>query len=396
MARHPHRARERLAADERGSLLYKRASSLVCYWRDGEFVVRDYLRNVEREASSGSVALLALLSDWASLSDLAKATTPSPVPLKELRLLVRSGFVETSNQPADPRHEGMADWAAWSPEAALLHFGTKDPRFSTLQSANERIDRLLELEDYPDTLKYIPGAARRTLPTFPRAGPWPELLLARRTWRRFGKRPLTIEQLATLLGLTWGVQNWMEISDRVRAPVKTSPSGGACHSIEVYIVASKVDGLRRGIYHYCPDTHELETVSSRLRKGAIAEYLARQPWFSDCGALFFMTSVFGRVKWKYRFPRAYRVLTLEAGHFCQTFCLTATWLGLAPFCTAAFADSVIERDLRVDGIHEGLLYTAGVGTRPLRPGKHTARSIRQVPPLSPPAYLEEGKRCRKK
>lgn len=74
-----------------------------------------------------------------------------------------------------------------------------------------------------------------------------------------------------------------------------------------------------------------------------------------------MTAVFPRVLWKYRFSHAYRVVLLDAGHLCQTFCLVATWLGLAPFCTAAFADSLIEKDLRLDGIMESPLYLAGVG-----------------------------------
>jgi hypothetical protein len=46
---------------------------------------------------------------------------------------------------------------------------------------------------------------------------------------------------------------------------------------------------------------------------------------------------------------------IEAGHFCQTFCLVGTALRLAPFCTAALADSIIERDLRIDGVTESVL-----------------------------------------
>jgi nitroreductase len=55
---------------------------------------------------------------------------------------------------------------------------------------------------------------------------------------------------------------------------------------------------------------------------------------------------------------------LDAGHVCQTFCLVATWLKLAPFCTQALADSAVERALGADGVDEVLIYAAGVGTRP--------------------------------
>jgi hypothetical protein len=49
---------------------------------------------------------------------------------------------------------------------------------------------------------------------------------------------------------------------------------------------------------------------------------------------------------------------------CQTFCLVATWLGLAPFCTMAMDDERVERDLGIDGTREILLYAAGVGSKP--------------------------------
>jgi nitroreductase len=55
---------------------------------------------------------------------------------------------------------------------------------------------------------------------------------------------------------------------------------------------------------------------------------------------------------------------LDAGHICQTFCLVATSLRLAPFCTMALADSRIERDLGIDGVSEVVVYAAGVGMRP--------------------------------
>jgi SagB-type dehydrogenase family enzyme len=74
--------------------------------------------------------------------------------------------------------------------------------------------------------------------------------------------------------------------------------------------------------------------------------------------------VFGRTRWKYDYARAYRAVLIEAGHLCQTFCLTATWLGVAPFCTMAFADSKIEKVLGLDGIQESMLYVAGAGLRP--------------------------------
>jgi SagB-type dehydrogenase family enzyme len=76
-----------------------------------------------------------------------------------------------------------------------------------------------------------------------------------------------------------------------------------------------------------------------------------------------VTSVLPRIRWRYRFARAYRTLLLETGHFGQTFCLVATWLGLAPFTTAALDDEAIEEHLGLDGGSESVLYAMGVGPR---------------------------------
>jgi len=126
-------------------------------------------------------------------------------------------------------------------------------------------------------------------------------------------------------------------------------------------MALRVKGLKAGLYHYQPATHQLETISTNTSPNKAWLYCARQHFVKNAAALFLMTAVFERTMWKYQHVRAYRVVLLDAGHLCQTFCLAATWLGLAPFCTAALKDTLIERELGIDGIRESVLYVAGVG-----------------------------------
>jgi len=156
----------------------------------------------------------------------------------------------------------------------------------------------------------------------------------------------------------------MDLRGLGRVALKTSPSGGARHPIEAYVLALRVGDLPRGLYHYNAGAHRLEL----LRRGAsgkqVVSYLNGQRWFGGAALIVLMTAVFARTQWKYPGPRAYRAILLDAGHLCQTFCLVATWLGLAPFCTTALTDSKIESDLGIDGVTESILYTAGVGTRP--------------------------------
>jgi SagB-type dehydrogenase family enzyme len=191
-------------------------------------------------------------------------------------------------------------------------------------------------------------------------GQLPEVLLTRRTHRSFGEGMVSLQQLSVLLRLTWGFTSQVPWPGLGNLPVKTSPSGGARHSLEVYCWSSRVQGLARGIYHYRADRHCLEL----LKTGKVAERMSQlcghQDWVRNCSALFVMTTVLSRVMWRYRYSRAYRVILLEAGHFCQTFCLVATWLGLAPFCTAALDDEKIERDLDLNA-GETVVYAAGIG-----------------------------------
>ena len=190
------------------------------------------------------------------------------------------------------------------------------------------------------------------------------MLLERRTWRSFGTAPVSLSDMSTLLNLTWGVQRTVDRGELGTVRLKTSPSSGARQPLEAYMLARTVEGLEPGLYHYCADNHSLEMIRQGATSRTIQRYIPGQWWYDSAAALFLMTAVFARTQWRYRFPRAYRSVLLEAGHVCQTFCLAATWLGLAPFCTGRFADSYVERQLRVDGVTESFVYGAGVGTRP--------------------------------
>jgi SagB-type dehydrogenase family enzyme len=93
-------------------------------------------------------------------------------------------------------------------------------------------------------------------------------------------------------------------------------------------------------------------------------YVPGSEYFANASVMLFFTAIFERILWRYPYARAYRAALIECGHVCQTFCLSATKLGLAPFSVMALADSAIERDLGIDGITEAVLYGAGVGRPP--------------------------------
>jgi SagB-type dehydrogenase family enzyme len=184
----------------------------------------------------------------------------------------------------------------------------------------------------------------------------------RRTHRQFGEGGITAGQLATLLGLTFGVQAWAHPAEGPLA-LKTSPSGGARHSLEAYVWVRNVDGIPAGLYHYRPGDHALAALDGATVPDVVTRWLPAQDGYQAASVLVVMASELARVAWRYRSARAYRVVLIEAGHLAQTFCLAATALGLAPFSTAALADTVVESDLGIDGRTQPVFYAVGAGPR---------------------------------
>jgi SagB-type dehydrogenase family enzyme len=278
-----------------------------------------------------------------------------------LSQLVEQGLLLMKNSPEAGQDSRIAkEWSDWLP-AGSFHFSTKDARYVRGNWSIDRLRSLLPRTPQPKIFKPVTGA-NKLLPssTFPDSE-FIRVLMARKTHREFSKKKVTLENVSDLLSLVWGVTGYLHSPMFGELLHKTSPSGGARHPGEVYLMALRVRGLSPGLFHYHPARHQLTTITTNVTRDTAWRYCAYQGYVRNAAALFLMTAVFPRAMWKYRHARAYRVVLLDAGHLCQTFCLVATWLGLAPFCTAALKDTLIEQDLGIDGIRESVLYVAGVG-----------------------------------
>src|SRR5882672_25724 len=347
---------------------YRRSPHLIFYWSGNRMVFENYYARSKVFAAPLLFELLSFFDTWRGAGAFARRFPQfdSAVLGSGLSVLVRHGLLQRSDRPHDseaPR--SMAAWANWNPAAGLLHFSTKDLQYSSdLEFLLQRQQARAKTQPMPAPVKHYPKAAKIALPAPRHSGEFPQVLLARRTWRKFSSRPVELSALSALLGLSFGVQWWVDTPGLGRLALKTSPSGGARHPIETYVLARRVANLPPGLYHYAADKHSLERLKQGASSSQLARYLAGQKWYGKAALLVLMTAVFGRPQWKYQSPRAYRAVLIDAGHLCQTFCLVATWLGLAPFCSMALADSRIEADIGIDGVSESVLYAAGVGTLP--------------------------------
>jgi SagB-type dehydrogenase family enzyme len=345
---------------------YRRAPFVVSYWQESEFVLENFLTQRRVSCDPLAASILHFFGHDRSLSELF-AALPEYTPTS-LRSAVRTMEAHSLLQRGGkkpPNEEQLAAWREWNPAAGYFHLSTKDMKFAADAAEEFRsVVRLAKSKPMPRPIKRYAKARQIALPAPDMQGEFPRVLASRRTWRRFSSAAVGQKTLGTLLGLTWGVQKWVKIPQLGEVAVKTSPSGGALHPIEAYVLARNVEELPPGLYHYNGVDHRLELLRRGTTSKQITRWLVNQYWYGGAAFVVFMTAVFGRTQWKYDYPRAYRATLLEAGHLCQTFCLTATWLDLAPFCTLAFADSAVEKAIGVDGVSESALYVAGAGMRP--------------------------------
>jgi SagB-type dehydrogenase family enzyme len=343
----------------------RRARCLFLYWRDGQLFFHNFARRLTVSGSPVTCEVLDFFDRWRTsqeaiihFADYSQRSVRSA-----LTQLVEHGLLLSKDSPEVTQDTRIAkEWSAWLPEGSF-HFSTKDAAY--VDRSNWSLDRLKSIMPkmpQPKFIKTVKEAKKMVLPARTLLdSEFIRVLIARKTHRRFSDQELKLETVSQLLSLVWGVTGYRYSPRFGKLFHKTSPSGGARHPGEVYLMALRVKGLRAGLYHYQPATHHLERISTNASGEKAWLYCARQHFVRNAAALFLMTAVFPRTMWKYHHARAYRVVLLDAGHLCQTFCLVATWLGLAPFCTAALKDTLIEKDIGIDGIRESVLYVAGVG-----------------------------------
>lgn len=341
----------------------RRAPFLMLHWESGGAVVENYATGTSARATPSAYAILDAAARWTSMQDLETrlGNLSSGILQETVSELVDGTLLEVARHPVRERERALDRWEGWNPAAGYFHMATRDVAYV---DPREVEPGPFVLRSYPPHLKEYAEGPSIDLPDYARSGALPRTLLERRTWRSFGEGGLTLDQLSTLLGLTWGVQMWVPVGGGLHAPLKTSPSGGAKHSGEAYVLIRDVEGMEDGTYHYHPDRHALVALEAETSPDLLERFIPGQSWFHRPPVVVFLTSVFERVHYKYTHARAYRVVLLESGHLAQTFCLVATWLGLAPFCTAALADTAIETHLAIDGVDESVLYAVGAGRRP--------------------------------
>ena len=368
---------------------FVRSPNLCAHWGRGGFVLEEFAKRERISVAPIVVELLDLFSRPQPIELVARGFPPfSPRSVeRQLHRLIRLGFLVR----ADGKTTLCNLSAAWrdSFAAAYFHFATREVHYLTDSQEEERyLRKRLAQELLPPQFKAYrrkPGVGL-SRPTAQPAASLEEALSRRRTAREFRPLKVPFADLSAIVRGTWGRTGWLPPGILGRSITKTSPSAGARHPIECYLLAWRVANLRPGLYHYNVRNDRLERLAGGDFRNRAVRMAAGQGWIAAAGFLCVMTAVADRVFWKYASADAYRLFLLDAGHLAQTFVLLATARGLGSFTTAALNEGLIERTLGIDGVTEFPVYLCGAGS-PLLTDRDRAprRRLRASgpPPSSP-------------
>ncbi|HSX65045.1 MAG TPA: putative peptide maturation dehydrogenase [Pseudoxanthomonas sp.] len=327
----------------------------------------------EIEVSAVERELLGALSpdEWTDSRQLLPINDTSNAALKRLLqtgLAIGNGKRYKILREQD---EAMRD-VYWHPLAATLHAFTRWQDADAVQSMKDTgTETAAELRDTlgpPPVEAMDRGNAGRRL-ILPRTArtDFDQLLARRATCRNFdAERPLPYALFAQLMERVFAAQSHVRVSDDTVFLKKTSPSGGGLHPIEAYLIVQNVDGVVPGLYHYHAIAHALEPLPAPdmpLHDLAMTA-VAQQHWFANAHVMVLMAPRYDRSFWKYRnHAKAYRAITLEAGHLSQTLYLAATDAGLGAYITCAINEVPLEQVFGLDPVSEGALAICGFGWR---------------------------------
>ena len=307
---------------------YKRSPFCLLHWDGPDLYARNCNSHRLFRIAERYVTVLHGLSDWTTVTKLAGALSIEETRLElALDRLLEMGLVITHPPgPGDemPGGEGETSWD-------LI-----DLAFQRRTSAGG-YDPLVPKPTAPAPA-FKPPVPSASVIELSRSGlddSWSlrAVLDGRRSVREYSDGPMGLDVLSRFLYAAARVVQASSdpaLGDMSHRP---SPSAGARHPLELYLLCNDVADLAPGAYHYDPRGHALSLVKP---SDAEQELITRQARAStgdvpdrDPHVVILVTAVFQRTMWKYE-NIALALILKDVGALYQTMYLVATALGLAP------------------------------------------------------------------
>lgn len=180
------------------------------------------------------------------------------------------------------------------------------------------------------------GGEEMELPEW-EVSPLSSLLENRCSRRKYDGSALTLEELSFLLWAAQGVKTANEYRT-----LRTAPSGGARHPLELYAFVNHVEGLKPGLYHYLALEGKLERMGCRVNQADQLTYaLAGQVFAGTAPVCLVWTAVPYRSEWRYD-NMGHKDVLLDTGHSCQNVYLACEELKLGCCALAAYDQEAMD------------------------------------------------------
>jgi len=248
---------------------------------------------------------------------------------RSVDLLTERGYLVEADDPAvDSIHRDLQRWraAGWG-AAADYHFLTYGYPFEHYKDGH------VSAVDYERMVRYSAEAvdverattrrdeAVRVVPLpAPEAGLAPEPADAAWLTSEVHSSQLDLQGLADLTALLVCPTGWSALPWPGALPLllKTTPSGGARHPTEVYLMTSGIDGLRDGCYHAAALEGSFELLDELLDSAEVHRDVLGSDAPLGSWVLVLYTSAVRRNWYRYREPRTFRTIHMDVGHLMAT------------------------------------------------------------------------------
>jgi SagB-type dehydrogenase family enzyme len=143
---------------------------------------------------------------------------------------------------------------------------------------------------------------------------------------------------------------------------RTSPSGGSRHPTEGYLIVLDVEGIDKGLYHIQSDPFCFVKLKEqeKIDNPAIFPEFYINDLNNQPIAIIVLTSVFERNMFRYREPRTFRTIHMDAGHILGTMELISNNIGIKSQISHQIDEKLIEQLIGIDGLSEGVITSMAI------------------------------------
>lgn len=161
--------------------------------------------------------------------------------------------------------------------------------------------------------------------------PFTRILEERKSIKKYNDdKPITDKQLGEFLYRSARIREVFH-KDKEEISSRPYPNGGAAYELELYVTVNTCENIPSGLYHYCPQEHQLCKISGRnsyvealLKEVQLANRKRSAPQI-----LLIIAARFPRITWHYE-SLAYATILKNLGALLQTMYLVASAMQLAP------------------------------------------------------------------